>query len=79
MKTIYLDTVSINKLYGQLNRKIKLSSLQKYNFAISSCQTDELGCIESPMLRSQLVEFSSYSHGNQRNNRTSSILPFSLR
>jgi len=57
MKTVYLDTISINKLYDQLNRKFKYSRLQKYNFAISSCQTDELGCIESPMRRSQLTEF----------------------
>ena len=57
MKTIYLDTISINKLYDQLNRNIKLSSLQKYDYVISSCQTDELGCIQSPLLRSQIVEF----------------------
>lgn len=57
MKIVYLDTISINKLYEELYKRVKSSSLKKYIFAISSCQIDELCCIKSAELRSQLVEF----------------------
>jgi len=57
MNIVYLDTVSINRIYELLNKKISLRKLKKYTYAISSCQIDELCLIESSGLRSQLVDF----------------------
>lgn len=57
MKIVYLDTISINKIFETLYKRVSSSDLKKYIFAISSCQIDELCCIKSTELRSQLVEF----------------------
>lgn len=54
---VYLDTISINRLFEELNKKIGLKSLKKYNYALSSCQIDELCGIKSVERRSQIVEF----------------------
>lgn len=54
---IYLDTISINKLFEELDRKVGLKSLKKYEYALSSCQIDELCGINSVELKSQIVDF----------------------
>lgn len=57
MKIVYLDTISINKLYEELYKKLSSSDLKRYIFALSSCQVDELCSIRSAELRSQLIQF----------------------
>lgn len=53
---VYLDTISINKLFEELDRRIGLKSLKKYEYALSSCQIDELCSITSVELKSQIVD-----------------------
>lgn len=54
---IYLDTISINRLFEELDRKVGLKSLKKYEYLLSSCQIDELCGINSVEAKSQIVEF----------------------
>jgi len=54
---IYLDTICINKLFEELDKRIGLKSLKKFEYALSSCQIDELCSIKSVELKSQIVDF----------------------
>lgn len=57
IKNVYLDTISINKIFDLVPQKIGLKRLKNYNYAISSCQIDELSLIESTEARSQKIKF----------------------
>jgi len=56
ISNVYLDTSSINKIFDLVPQKIGLRNLKKYNYAISSCQIDELSLIESTEARSQKIK-----------------------
>lgn len=57
IRNVYLDTISINKIFDLIPQKIGLKRLKNYNYAISSCQIDELSLIESTEARSQKIKF----------------------
>jgi len=56
IKNVYLDTISINKIFDLVPQKIGLKRLKNYNYVISSCQIDELSMIESNEARSQKIK-----------------------
>ena len=41
VKTVYLDTISINNIFDLVPQKIGLKRLKNYNYVLSSCQVDE--------------------------------------
>ena len=56
IKSVYLDTISINNIFDLVPQKIGLKRLKSYNYVLSSCQIDELSLIESTEARSQKIK-----------------------